>query len=258
MGKLCFAALLLLHGPMRSLPAAEAATVTVSDVANLVAAVNTGSVSRIILATGTYTLTAELLVARTLTLEAAVPGSVVLDASASAASPRRVLRINPSSTSDVVALIGLDITGGYTESTDSGITQPGEGGGIFIQQGQVTFSQVKIYSNKARIGAGLYFKGNYMSSHIATYGSDNFRCEDCDIYSNECVLGASNGNGGGVMFKWGHGYFERSRIYSNECAMGAGMMFQGSPTTGVSKMTLQSCDIFSNSAYNQFGSHHGA
>ena len=45
------------------------------------------------------------------TIEAAVPGSVVLDAQASSGDERRVLNINAGSV--VVTLIGLNITGGY-------------------------------------------------------------------------------------------------------------------------------------------------
>ena len=73
------------------------------------------SVGRIVMAAGTYALGATLSVSRSVILEAAVTGSVVLDAQASSSSPRRVLYINPGS-SGVVQLIGLNITGGYTTS----------------------------------------------------------------------------------------------------------------------------------------------
>jgi hypothetical protein len=69
---------------------------------------------RIILAPGTYNLTAELSITRSVILEAAVAGSVTLNAQASSSSPRRVLYINVGS-SGVVQLIGLGITGGYVD-----------------------------------------------------------------------------------------------------------------------------------------------
>ncbi len=64
----------------------------------------------IILAPGTYHLTAELSITRSVVLEAAVAGSVVLNAQASSSSQRRVLTINLGS-SGVVQLIRLSITG---------------------------------------------------------------------------------------------------------------------------------------------------
>jgi hypothetical protein len=74
---------------------------------------NTGA-GRIVLAPGTYALSAELSITRSVVLEAAVAGSVVLDAQANSSSLRRVLNIYPGS-SDVVHLIGLNITGGYVQ-----------------------------------------------------------------------------------------------------------------------------------------------
>jgi hypothetical protein len=84
----------------------------VSTSAGLLSALANTAVGRIVLAPGTYILSAELNVTRSVVLEAAVAGSVVLDAQASSSSPRRVLNINPGS-SGVVQLIGLNITGGY-------------------------------------------------------------------------------------------------------------------------------------------------
>jgi hypothetical protein len=84
----------------------------VSTSADLLSALANTGVGHIVLAPGTYMLSAELSVTRSVVLEAAVAGSVVLHAQASAWSPRRVLNISPGS-SDVVQLIGLNITGGY-------------------------------------------------------------------------------------------------------------------------------------------------
>ena len=85
----------------------------VSNTVALTSALANTAVGRIVLAPGTYALSAELSITRSVILEAAVAGSVVLNAQASSSSRRRVLNINPGS-SGVVQLIGLSITGGYT------------------------------------------------------------------------------------------------------------------------------------------------
>ena len=88
----------------------------VSTSAGLISALaNTAVVGRIVLDPGTYFLNAELRVTRSVVIEAAVAGSVVLDAQASSSSRRRVLNINPGSLG-VVQLIGLNITRGYVQS----------------------------------------------------------------------------------------------------------------------------------------------
>ena len=121
--------------------------VTVSDVTDLINKLADPSVSRIVVAPGHYALTAELSVSRAVTIEAAVPGSVVLDAQASSSVKRRVLNVNPAP-SDAVELIGLNVTGGY-------VSYPDYGGGIQISNGQVTLSQVNVYSNTASVSARL-------------------------------------------------------------------------------------------------------
>jgi hypothetical protein len=87
--------------------------VAVSTVASLLSALANTNVARVVLAPGTYNLTAELSITRSFILEAAVAGSVILNAQASSSSQRRVLNINPGS-SGVVQVIGLNITGGYS------------------------------------------------------------------------------------------------------------------------------------------------
>ena len=90
----------------------ELYTTQVSTSAGLTSALANTAVSRIVLASGTYNLISELSITRSVVLEAAVAGSVTLNAQASSSSQRRVLNINPGS-SGVVQLIGLRITGGY-------------------------------------------------------------------------------------------------------------------------------------------------
>jgi hypothetical protein len=84
----------------------------VHTVTELTSALANTAVGHMVLAPGTYVLNAELSITRSVVLEAAMAGSVVLDAQASFASPRRVLNINPGSLG-VVQLIGLNITRGY-------------------------------------------------------------------------------------------------------------------------------------------------
>ena len=86
----------------------------VSTSAGLIGALANTAVSHIVLAPGTYYLSAELSITRSVILEAAVSGTVVLNAQASTSSQRRVLLINPGS-SGVVQLIRLNITGGYID-----------------------------------------------------------------------------------------------------------------------------------------------
>ena len=110
----------------------------VSTSAGLTSALANTAVGHIVLAPGTYNLTAELSITRSVILEAAVAGSVVLNAQASSSSQRRVLNINPGS-SGVVQLIRLSITGGYASS----------GGGVFVQGGTVAISSCTVSGNTA-------------------------------------------------------------------------------------------------------------
>eukprot|EP00900_Chrysochromulina_parva_P018284 jgi/Chrpa1/26457/Chrysochromulina_OHIO_Genome00022830-RA len=121
----------------------------VSTSAGLTSALANTAVGRIVLAPGTYILNAELSITRSVVLEAAVAGSVVLNAQASSSSQRRVLNINPGSLG-VVQLIGLNITGGNTASY---------GGGVLVSGGSVTISSCTISGNTAANGGGVYVGG---------------------------------------------------------------------------------------------------
>jgi len=83
----------------------------VSTVSSLASALSNTAVSHIVLAPGTYYLSATLSITRSVVLEAAVAGSVVLDAG----NAFRVLNVNPGSLG-VVQLNRLNITGGYANS----------------------------------------------------------------------------------------------------------------------------------------------
>jgi hypothetical protein len=94
----------------------------VSTSAGLASALANTATFHIVLDPGTYYLSAELSVRRSVVIEAAV-GSVVLDAQASSLDQRRVLNIGLGS-SDIVQLIGLNITGGYAVSVLQMVLMP--------------------------------------------------------------------------------------------------------------------------------------
>jgi hypothetical protein len=114
----------------------------VSPAASLAGALANTALAHIVLAPGTYILSTELSITRSVVLEAAVAGSVVLDAQASSSRQRRVLYINPGSLG-VVQLIGLNITGGYRWDVSL------RGGGVYISSGTVSFSSCTISGNTA-------------------------------------------------------------------------------------------------------------
>jgi hypothetical protein len=96
----------------------------VSTSAGLTSALANTATSHIVLAPGTYYLSAQAqLITGSVVIEAAVAGSVVLDAQASSSNPRNVLYIDPGS-SDIVQLIGLNITGGYMVSVLQMVLMP--------------------------------------------------------------------------------------------------------------------------------------
>ena len=129
----------------------------VNTVAGLTSALANTAVGRIVLASGTYYLSAELNITRSVILEAAVAGSVVLDAQASSSISTRVLNVNPGSLG-VVQLIGLNVTGGYNNI---------DGGGVFINSGTVTLSSCTITGNTADFDGG----GVYVSGGTVTFSS---------------------------------------------------------------------------------------
>jgi len=107
------------YGPNRR-ELQTAVSTTVSTVADLTSTLTNPDIGHIVLAPGTYILSAELSVTRSVIIEAAVAGSVVLDAQASDAdgNQRRVLNITLGP-SGVVQVNGLNITGGYAEEVSA-------------------------------------------------------------------------------------------------------------------------------------------
>eukprot|EP00900_Chrysochromulina_parva_P012048 jgi/Chrpa1/20844/Chrysochromulina_OHIO_Genome00023949-RA len=239
---------------------------TVSTVTGLTSALANTAVSRIVLAPGTYYLRAELSITRSVVLEAAVAGSVVLNAQGSSSSPRRVLGINPGS-SGVVELIGLHITEGYvlgssynaalngggvfvrvaiSSCTISGNTadsyRGGRGGGVFIQDGTVAISSCTIGGNTAQIGGGVFVQGGTVaisSSTISGNTAENHR-------------GMADGNGGGVgvipQYDAGSPLtmvsIVNSQIHSN--SGGGVVVYSGT-------VTMTSSSIYGNTVYYIYG-----
>ena len=139
---------------------------TVDSIDSLTSALVNTDIGRIVLAPGTYVLSAELSITRSVILEAALAGSVVLDAQASVRSPRRVLNINPGS-SGIVQINGLNITGGnvpnfvraaetcnYPNALSGGdhmfVSHVClQGGGVLVESGTVTFYSCQVFANTA-------------------------------------------------------------------------------------------------------------
>jgi hypothetical protein len=162
----------------------------VSTSAGLIGALANTAVSHIVLAPGTYYLTAELSITRSVVLEAAVSGTVVLNAQASSSSQRRVLLINPGS-SGVVQLIRLSITGGYINSVcalrssklpiapmgDSRLARCLQGGGIQVDGGTVSIVNSQIYSNTV----------TYVRTHLQKFPSPPWKTHVLLVVCREAV-----------------------------------------------------------------------
>ena len=130
---------------------------TVSNTAELQSALANTAVGHIVLSPGSYLLNAQLSITRSIVLEAAVGGSVVLNAQASSSSPRRVLLIDPGS-SGVVQLIRLSITGGHAEGVIGW-----NGGGVHVASGTLTLASCSIYGNTAYSWGGGVRRGGQHS-----------------------------------------------------------------------------------------------
>ena len=240
--------------------------VTVSDVADLLSKVADPSVSRIVVASGHYALTAQLNVKRAVTIEAVVPGSVVLDAQASSSATRRVLSIDPASASNVVELIGLNVTGGV-------VGWGSDGGGLEILNGQVTLNQVHVYKNTkvgtfgggglAILGGAVTMSGCTVFSNDAfDYGngggllitsSAQVTLISCNIYDN--AAGFNEGGGGIHIYGTAAVQMIDCRIFSNHAGDYGGGILVGANSmyTFDGTLTMIRCSIFSNTAIRYDG-----
>ena len=161
-----------------------------AQVCSLTSALANTAVRHILLASGTYSLSAKI--TRNVVLEAAAGASVVLNGR---------VEIAPG-WSGVVQLIGLRITGGW---------YTGDGGGVHVASGTVTFESCLIYGNEAP----NYFWG----------------------------WGWGGGNGGGVFVDGGIVAFRGCEIYGNTAGSWGGGVFVDGGT-----VSFSSCVIHSNSA----------
>jgi len=148
--------------------------VTVEDETALKNALRNETVEKIVIAAKTYKLSGELEITRSVILVAAEPGSVVLDGR----DYTKVIYIDvPANVS--VELIGLNITRGSSSSWG--------GGGVYVSNGQVTFTSTNIYGNTASIGGGV----------MIWNGVVNFN--NCQIYNNKAGDGDNVYNVGGTV-----------------------------------------------------------
>jgi len=238
-------------------PAAPQLEIIVDGVADLRAALANPSIGRILLKAGTYAIAEQLSIQRSVAsrvvLEAAQPGTVVLDGQ----GKTRVLYI--TSGSGTVELVGLSITRGYSArgagvfiephaevtliscniyGNTAGYYDADGGGGVYIYDGTVAFTNCNIYSNYANKGGGVYiYDGTVTFTGCDIYANDFHRCfwcyhsydsygggvniwyatvtfTNCDIYEN------SAGSGGGVIIYYAVVSFTGSNIYDNEAAHG--------------------------------------
>jgi hypothetical protein len=210
----------------------ELQTAVSTSVGLLSALANTG-VGRIVLAPGTYVLNAELSITRSVVLEAAVAGSVVLDAQASSSSRRRVLYINPGSLG-VVQLIGLNITGGNVQNLGNGYSS--YGGGAYVGGGTVTFSSCTITGNIASVGGGVAVVGGTVAISLCTISGITASYGD-----------VTAGLGGGVYVEGGTVAISSCTINGNTAGYGGGVY------VGFGTVTITSSSITGNTAYGYYG-----
>jgi hypothetical protein len=202
----------------------------VSNTVDLTSALANTAASHIVLAPGAYYLSAELNITRSVVLEAAVAGSVVLNAQASSSSQRRVLNINPGS-SDIVQLIGLNITGGYINTA----------GGVFVARGTVAISSCTISGNRAEGGGGVYVSSGTVS--ITSSSITGNTASGTDSYGN-------NAQGGGVIAYGGTVAISSCTISGNtagQVGSGGGVLVLGG------SVTISSCTISGNTASSGSG-----
>ena len=177
----------------------------VSNIDELISTLANNATSHIILAAGCYVLTAELTLVRTVTIEAAVLGSVVLDAQGGdhhGHRTSRLLSIDPG-TLNTVQLVGINVTGGHLTSSpaqgggliirsgsvilrDCDISQnhvqhytTGYGGGVFIAGGRVVMSNCRIHANAARAGGGIYIADGTVALTNCTISDNHATGEFC-------------------------------------------------------------------------------
>ena len=215
---------------------------SVSTTLELETALADTSVGRIVLSAGRYMLSAELRIDRDVTIEAEEPGSAEFDGQGVV----RVLYI----TGGIVALSGLNITGGYASSSHSGGPQ---GGGVRVDGGRVMFRTCRFYRNRVGAWGGAAFisRGHatfedcFMHENDAPNGGGGAYIRDAQVIFRNCDINsnrATGGVGGGAYVLGGQVVFDGCRAHGNSAAgAGALIVFGGS-------VSVDQCYIHGNTA----------
>ena len=204
----------------------------------LIGALANASISRILISPGHYELSASLHVDRSVIVEAlGLPGSVVLDAGANSSNTRRVLSIYPTDPQEMISLSGLHVIGGYVD-----VNQDGGGGGIAIENGNVSLTDIEISNNTASGGTSYAGGGLYVAGENTTVALRN-----CSIHHNEAPNGGGLGGGGCYIVSHAQVVLTDCSLYSNTAVRGGGIAI------GASNVTMERCTIFSNTAAKEGG-----
>ena len=216
-------------------PPAPAGVALVAHIRLLRAALNDPSVIRIVLLKqgSPYVLDAELQVARQVIIEAELGGGeVIIDAAASEATPRRVMRIFASAN---VTLIGLTLTGAWMPQGSV------PSGGAIANEGTLEMVECVIRANHAYAGGGVFTEGQV-------------KMRDCTISSNsaEFVGGAVQISGASAQLDATNCTFK-----SNNASYGGALWFDvtaaGSPTVRTLSSSLDECMLLGNRARHNGG-----
>jgi len=100
------------------------------------------------------------------------------------------------------------------------------GGGVYIESGDVTFTNTNIYQNTAK-------SNNGGGGGISIYDGD-VTFTNCDIYSNDAGL---YGQGGGVSVDNGDVIFTNCNIYENTAGDGANLYIKAGALVSISPCT---------------------
>jgi hypothetical protein len=230
--------------------AAPSTTATVRTVNELIERLGDNHVDRIVVADGHYALdTNALNVSRSVSIEADTPGNVVIDAGAETSGIRGAVVIDPSTMSDTVTLVGLNLTGAYVID---------DGGGVDIRRGNVELTRCNIYLNTAMRGGGITVGGGAfvtlnscsIFSNTAQHGGGVFVIDgnvvlnECDVHSNK----AYQGTGGGIMISNGTVMIKQGSVYANNADVDGGGVYVEDGT-----VSLDRCDIHMNYADTAYG-----
>ena len=163
-------------------PPGPAGEIIVSSVSELRDALLQATAPRIVLrAQGySYVLDAELQVTRQVIIEAELGGGeVIIDAAASEATPRRVMRIFASAN---VTLIGLTLTGAWMPQGSD------PGGGAIANEGTLEMVEMVVRANHAYVGGGVFSTGP-LRMRGCTFAENSARFIGGGLMSIELVRG---------------------------------------------------------------------